>query len=307
MKKASDLQILTSYQELKSCRKVAEKFGMCSQSVHSRVKKMGINRKINTLTSEEKNMIITLYTEGFIKGDGRMKELAQKIGRTSPFISRFARSLGLTNSRRSCNDMLKQNISDRQKSWLQNNEHPKGMLGKTHSQEVTDKLVRGLKKSRENVTPLEKADRYSRMVETQRNNGVYNRKHGSWSASWRTIGGKTKFFRSRWEANYARYLQYLKEKNEILDWDHEPQTFWFVNILRGTRSYLPDFRVINLDGSHYWVEVKGWMDKKSKTKLKRFAKYYPEEKLVLIQLRWFKENTPELKNAIEGWELGRPC
>src|SRR3990167_2295917 len=121
----------------------------------------------------------------------------------------------------------------------------------------------------------------------------------SWSSAWRTIGGKTKFFRSTWEANYARYLEFLKSKGEILDWEHEPKTFWFLEIMRGSRSYLPDFKVTNLDGSHHWAEVKGWMDSRSKTKIKRFAKYYPDEKLVLIQAPWFKANSPNLKNLLD--------
>lgn len=118
----------------------------------------------------------------------------------------------------------------------------------------------------------------------------------------REIGGKKVSCRSGWEANYARYLQFLKENGNIKEWLHEPQTFWFHKIKRGTRSYLPDFKVIENDGSHYWVEVKGYMDAKSQTKLRRFEKYYPEEKLVLIQRPWFQENTPKLKNFIGGWE-----
>src|SRR5574338_782510 len=85
---------------------------------------------------------------------------------------------------------------------------------------------------------------------------------------WITVGGKEFHYKSQWEKNYAKFLQFLKEKNQIQDWEYEPKTFWFENIKRGVRSYLPDFKVINLDGSHYWVEVKGYMDARSKTKIK---------------------------------------
>jgi hypothetical protein len=74
----------------------------------------------------------------------------------------------------------------------------------------------------------------------------------------------------------------LKEQKIILEWDYEPQTFWFDSIRRGTRSYLPDFKVYRPDGTHYWLEVKGYMDQKSKTKIKRFKKYYPQEELIII-------------------------
>ena len=45
-----------------------------------------------------------------------------------------------------------------------------------------------------------------------------------------TIGGKTIFARSSWEANVAAYLQFLKDNNERKDWEHEPKTFWFLKI-----------------------------------------------------------------------------
>ena len=125
------------------------------------------------------------------------------------------------------------------------------------------------------------------------------------SAGWRTIGGKNKYFRSRWEANFARYLQNLKKDGQIKDWFHEPKTFWFEGIRRGVVSYLPDFKIINIDESWYYVEVKGYMDSKSKTKLKRFAKYFPEEVIILVNHKWFKENFKFLVTIIPDWERGR--
>lgn len=122
------------------------------------------------------------------------------------------------------------------------------------------------------------------------------------NSGWRTIGETKAYFRSTWEFNYACYLQFLKERNQILDWKHEPKTFWFEQIKRGVRSYLPDFQITNLDKSTQWIEVKGYYDAKSLTKIKRFKKYYPEEKLTLVDSSWFKENSKKLKNIIPGWE-----
>ncbi len=104
-----------------------------------------------------------------------------------------------------------------------------------------------------------------------------------YKSGYHEIGGKINYFRSGWEVNYAKYLELLKRKGEILDWDYEPKTFWFEQIRRGVRSYKPDFRVIRPDGTHYWVEVKGFMDSKSATKIKRFAKYYPNETLEVVK------------------------
>ncbi len=109
--------------------------------------------------------------------------------------------------------------------------------------------------------------------------------------AWHVVGGKRIFFRSKWEFHYAQHLQGQKEKGFILDWEHEPKTFWFEEIKRGTRSYLPDFKVTKNDKTHCWVEVKGYMDAKSKTKMKRFKKYYPEEELYLVRADFFMNLT----------------
>ena len=127
------------------------------------------------------------------------------------------------------------------------------------------------------------------------------------NAGWREIAGRKIYFRSKWEANYSRYLQWCKEQGHILDWQHEPHTFWFESIKRGVRSYLPDFQVWPLNAHTaspctYWVEVKGWLDHKSKTKLKRMAKYYPNEKIELVKADWFAKNNHIMRNLIKEWE-----
>ncbi len=102
-------------------------------------------------------------------------------------------------------------------------------------------------------------------------------------AAWRVIGDKRMYLRSELESNVAHHLQSLKEKKMIKDWEYEPHTFWFPEIRRGVRSYKPDFKVHANDGSHYWIEAKGYMDPKSKTKIKRLVKYYPNEMLIVIK------------------------
>lgn len=127
-------------------------------------------------------------------------------------------------------------------------------------------------------------------------------KHGPWHAAWRTVGTQRIYARSRWEANYARYLEWLKVHGQILSWEHEPHTFWFEAIHRGTRSYLPDFKVILMNGCCEWHEVKGWMDPGSRTKLRRMAKYYPHEVIRVIDGDWFKRNQRQMKSLISDWE-----
>ena len=103
-----------------------------------------------------------------------------------------------------------------------------------------------------------------------------------------TIGGKTFFARSSWEANCASYFQFLKESGEIKDWQYEPKTFWFEKIKRGVRSYKPDFLITRNDGSEYYEEVKGYMDKKSATKIKRMRIYYPDISISVLDNSRYK-------------------
>lgn len=115
-----------------------------------------------------------------------------------------------------------------------------------------------------------------------------------WKAGWRTIGCEKFYFRSGWEYKVAKFLQWQMKAGLISGWEYEPQMFWFHKIKRGTITYLPDFRVTNLDATHYWLEVKGYMDGKSLTKIKRFRKYYPNEKLYVLDREWFNRNGSRL-------------
>lgn len=122
------------------------------------------------------------------------------------------------------------------------------------------------------------------------------------SAGWREIDGQRICFRSRWEYNYAAYLSFLLRNGEIKKWEHEPETFWFEKIRRGTRSYLPDFRVTLKNGAIEYHEVKGYVDARSKTKIKRMAKYYPAVKLVVIDSPRYRAIAKTMANIIKDWE-----
>lgn len=127
------------------------------------------------------------------------------------------------------------------------------------------------------------------------------------SQGWREIGDKRIFARSIWEANYARYLEWQKQNGEILDWFHEPKTFWFEGIKRGCVSYKPDFYVVTWnedDKQDFYVEVKGYYDRKSLTKIKRFRKYFPDQALTLIDKKWFTQNNARMRLIIKDWEKG---
>jgi len=118
---------------------------------------------------------------------------------------------------------------------------------------------------------------------------------------WWDNGNKKYYMRSKWERNYAWYLEFLVKQKEIKKWEYESETFWFKSIKRGVRSYKPDFRITNNDNSQEYHEVKGYMDKKSRTKIKRMAKYYPKIKLIVIGKKAYK-SIEKIKRLIKGWE-----
>lgn len=115
------------------------------------------------------------------------------------------------------------------------------------------------------------------------------------------INGETRIWmKSKWERNYSHYLEWLKQLGEIQDWEYEPDEFEFP-IKRGTRFYKPDFRLTNKDGSQEYHEVKGHWTGKAKTQVKRFRKYYPELKLVIIGKEAYR-GIAEKSALIPGWE-----
>jgi hypothetical protein len=111
------------------------------------------------------------------------------------------------------------------------------------------------------------------------------------------------YFHSKMEANYARYLNLLQHMGVVESWRYEPETFWFLAIKRGTRSYKPDFRVLYAnERAPVYVEVKGYMDKKSKTKIGRFRKYYPQYRLEIVGQTEFAAIKRKWASAIPTWE-----
>lgn len=115
---------------------------------------------------------------------------------------------------------------------------------------------------------------------------------------WATIGGKTHYFRSKLEQRWALLLEIWKAGGTIEDWQYEPKTFWFEKIRRGVRSYKPDFLVTLPDGSTEWHECKGYIHQKDCTKFHRMAKYYPDEKMVLVMQTVTKKNMQKVNKAV---------
>jgi hypothetical protein len=202
------------------------------------------------------------------------------------------------------NEEQKLAVSVRMKKYLAENGHPRGSLGMVHTEET--KQIIG-QKSSENwalFSDEKKQEILEKTARTRVANGNYvqQRPNASWKAAWHEIGGIRKYYRSKWESNYAYYLQWLKEKGEILDWKHEPKVFWFEGIKRGTVSYLPDFLVVEKNGKEVYHEVKGWMDDRSKTKISRMAKYHPDVTLIVIDSKAYQSLRKAVSKIVPGWE-----
>lgn len=251
-------------------------------------------------------------------GKLELDKLATQLGRLPSNICRKARTLGLTDHRRTSgrkdkrkfkgdNEEARRSIGRKVRERIATKGHPRGMLGKKQTPESVAKSVAGVKNWRalqSTQTLREIAERsvqsrikkYGRAVPLPTQNAYSRARRG-----YRDDLGKI-FFRSRWEANYARFLNLLKANGEIRAWEYEADTFWFEAIRRGIRSYTPDFKVRDRSGATYYVEVKGWMDPKSKTKLKRMKKYYPAIDLRLFGEKAYRELDRKLGKAIAGWE-----
>ena len=103
--------------------------------------------------------------------------------------------------------------------------------------------------------------------------------------------GKTYYTRSGWELNFMFYLEWMKGRGEIKDWEYEPERIVWMG-----GSYLPDFKVWRNDGTYYFCEVKG-----KPQGIRKFKRAQKERKGIKFEL-WGKDEYNELKR-----KLGKVC
>ena len=291
MDKVLKEEIINKYKELRSVWKVSEFFNLSGQTIHKYLTDWGEINKINLFTNEEKQVLIDQYE--FYKSIGKLQLLADRLGRTKQFICRKAKELGLTGSSGGFYGNPKK-TSDFIKKWIEKNGHPKGMKGKKHTDSNKKKASERLKKMWSDTNHILNSEemkqlRSDNMSKYQANKKNKSNNYSRTKKGWWESGDRRYYMRSSWEHNYAYYLDYLVSINEIKKWEYEPDTFWFDKIKRGIRSYTPDFKIFYENGDVVFHEVKGWLDDKSKTKLKRMAKYHPDVKLILIHEKEYKE------------------
>lgn len=204
-------------------------------------------------------------------------------------------------------DQRRAEMSAMAKKMIAEKGHPRGALGMKHSSSAKEKISRASIKCWVSKTEEQVADMVYKAAKTRDANGtkIRQRIETTWKAAWREFGGRRVFYRSRWEANYGRYLEWLKSHGHIKEWEHEPKTFWFDGIKRGCVSYLPDFRVTENNGDEAYHEVKGWMDDRSKTKIARMARYHPQVLLIVIAKKEYSEIEKKMSALIDGWEYSK--
>lgn len=267
--------------------------------------------RVQKWTAEEEAWLRTAYANNRGTKSGWLRRLASGMGRSAANVCRKARELGIEreSKRKGIRRPRQMTLWSRlgqhsrhrieQRGWQSIPEmaHPRGMLGKHHTPEVRMRMsVTRRGEKRPPITPQTRANMVLAAAERLRKNpGSVQRNRGKGGRRG-DLGGA--YFRSSWEANYARFLNFTKEP-----WEYEPKTFIFEAIEIGTRSYTPDFW---LPRKGHYIEIKGWMDPKSEVKLKRMAKYFPEVKIEVVGAEWFRQAERNgLDGVIPGWESKR--
>lgn len=263
----------------------------------------------NRPISQAERRTIRAYYESAPRGRGEfnLDALAQHLGRSKHLVSRAACQMGLTDPNRPVSEELRASTGGRIAETMAERGHPRGMAGKSHDEDTRKKISAAQVRINSGKTAEDWERRAEKARETRERNGkvrvVTESTYSRCRRGRREDLGDT-FFRSSWEANYARYLNWrvANPRDPLRSWTYEPTTFWFSGIKRGVVSYTPDF-LLEEDGvDPYYVELKGWMDDKSKTKLARMAKYHPNVRLDLVDAKAYRALEKAVARLIPHWE-----
>ena len=284
---------------------LAAKMGRSAQSVRNRAWRLGVGDTSHRWTAEQVAGLRALYATQ--DADiARLRSFAAGVGKSTEAVCDKARAIGLGARRFATDAERRAWNADRLRRLWQEREHPRGALGHRHNAETRARIGERSRAAAARRTPEERSaiggkavatriERYGTANTTPAEHAHSRAKQGRRE----DLGGQ--FFRSAWEANYARYLNWLVSQGEIRSWRYEPVTFWFEAIRRGVRSYTPDFEIVNADGTIEYHEVKGWDYARGQTARKRMAKYHPGVKLVLVDAEAYRA-LAKWRRVIPGWE-----
>lgn len=283
-------ELIISYQELKSVWKVGEKHGLCGQSVHERLSKAGVIKRMNYFTEADKELLRKLYP--IYKESNRLDDLAKQMNRTKQFICRKAKELGMTTRFESHTQSSKDVMSKKAIDRIARNGHPRGMKGKKHTIEAKSRMSVSSKRNWANPESNRRSEkeiqRRSDVMFQSRINGDIKSKSNRKEFDVK-INHKDYHFKSSWEYEFALILERIKNEGFILSWSYEPIRFIFEDVKQGIRSYLPDFVVFNKKGESIFFEVKGWKMENGMKRIEMFKERYPNIKLYVIDEREYKK------------------
>lgn len=302
-----------------SDRALAVEAGVSKTSVAAWRKRLGIAPpQLRSWSAAEEEELRRAYGTARCNEELDLHGLAGRIGRSYASVTLKANDLGLTCISRpnvlhrkvrqpmfSTREDRSAATSARIKALWAERGHPRGALGLRHTPETLAVLS---EKSKATWAAPDSVLRSDRMAQLRSDNTMRMMlTRPAEQQHTRAAGGRRpdlddRYFRSSWEANYARWLNFLVKQGNIRGWEYEPTTFIFHTISRGTRSYKPDFRVDLPSGGYEWHEVKGWMDPKSKVRLDRMARHYPEERIIIIGKDWFADANRKVGRLLPGWE-----
>jgi hypothetical protein len=257
-----------------------------------------LSERQNTWTSDD---LVTLR-RWYVERQGKPLHLAQLVeilGKSKGTVCRMARTLGLTARSRPTGqksrakyatpEERKAGAAAKWREHIAEHGHPRGFAGKQHSDETRARI----------------SEQQRAMVADGRHPGQRPRSdetRAKLSAAMQERLSSDENVYSRCKYGRRADLNFLVGRGIVARWEYEAETFWFERVRRGVRSYKPDFRVTEPSGAVHYVEVKGWMDPKSKTKLARMARYHADVDLRLVDEKAYREIEKHFAGAIPWWE-----
>lgn len=270
-------------------------------------------------TEDEVRMLRAVYGE--FSEDGALARLARKIHRHPANIARKARALGFRRLARIRQARLplagpefgsaahREHLAAKTREQFAMLGHPRGMLGKRHTQENLERARQGNRRYWAQLTAEQLEVRNSKMIATR----IARRGAGNTTPAQLTYtrgrGGRRAdlgdvYFRSSWEANYARYLNFLVTKGAVASWQYEPMTVIFPVDRGPVRTYTPDFAVIELPtGWLRYHEVKGVWSDRFFAQLDLIGEHRQDlEPLTIVDAAAYAELHRQYRHELPGWE-----
>lgn len=303
--------IVEAYGRHGSVWAAAAELGVSGQTVSRRMKAVGHPTNKRWISDADRERIRTFY-ETTPPDQFDLEPLAIELGRSRQTICKEAGQMGLTSYRRTASAKKTENTKAVRAGWWSRNPHPRGMAGKKHTPATLEILSEASRKNWNTWKTFEIGPGAPQAVAERRRRLAAGRLLMTAENTYsRCRGGRREdlgdtYFRSSWEANYARYLNQLIRLKVVERWDYEPEKFWFDGVRSGTTNYTPDFRVFYVgDPRPEYVELKGFVTPKDRTKWRRMKKYHPRIKLVVITEKEYYATARKWSSSIPNWESDR--